>query len=122
MISGMARRGCAGQIKAPELCRKDASPESRNSLTLQANIRRSPAVAEPQVFGGRGWLNGALVRALLEDPRFAGLEQLVGLEREGLLLRRRIPGGLLLFRAALPRPRTHRHRSGCSQLLTGAEI
>jgi len=53
-----------------------------------------------QIFRNRGWLSAALARALLEDPRLSGLEQLVGLEREGLLLRRQLSGGFQLFRTA----------------------
>lgn len=51
------------------------------------------------VLRGRGWLNLALVRALLGDPQFAGLGELLRLEQVGALLRRQLPG-LLLFRPA----------------------
>ena len=52
-----------------------------------------------QVFRNRGWLSPALVSALLEGPGFASSVWLPQLEQTGFLLRRRLRGGLLLFRA-----------------------
>jgi hypothetical protein len=57
------------------------------------------------IFRNRGWLSPALVSALLADRRFgrspAGTseKELVKLQQAGLLVGRRIRGGLLLFRA-----------------------
>jgi len=52
-----------------------------------------------QVICNRGWLSPALIAALVDDPQFSGLEELLALEQSGVLLRHQLPG-LLLFRAA----------------------
>ncbi len=51
------------------------------------------------VFHNRGWLSLALVSVLLEDPGLLRPGGLLGLEEAGLLVRRQLPGGLLLFHA-----------------------
>lgn len=52
-----------------------------------------------QVFRNRGWLSPALAIRLLDDARFRAAGELLRLERAGLLVRRQLPAGLMLFRS-----------------------
>lgn len=80
---------------------RDTRGNGQRALDYRAMNEQEALLA---VLHRRGWLNLALVRALLDDARLGPrtIEELLRFEQAGLLVRRRIPGGLVLFRAALP--------------------
>lgn len=65
-----------------------------------------------QLFRNRGWLSPALASALLGEDRFRAAGEFVRFERAGLLVRRGLLGGLILFRALRSQRKTSSDGTG----------